>query len=121
MNIKGLGDILGSPGGDDFLGSFGKDNGDGMDFQPSFDFGGGGDMDFLTESMGSGFGRGGGGKGKGKGKKGDREGKGDKGPRENDPKQVFVANVHGATEEELRDFFSEKGEIERLKILTDRD
>jgi hypothetical protein len=87
-----------------------------MDDGPDFDFGLGGlgDMDSLMESMGGSFGSGGG-KGKGK-KKGE---KGDKGPRENDPKQLFVAGVGEASEDDLRDFFEQKGQVTRLKILKD--
>lgn len=67
------------------------------------------------------FGRGGGkGKGKdGKGKKGGKDGeKGDKGPREANPKQVFVAGIGDLGEDDIRMFFEEVGEVDRLKILT---
>lgn len=75
--------------------------------------------DFLSQSFGGDFGRGGS-KGKGKGKKGD-QGKGDKGPREANPKQVFVAGVGDLPEDEIRMFFEEAGEVDRLKLLTNED
>merc|ERR1719181_901861 len=71
-------------------------------------------MDFL----GGGFGGGKGKKGGGKGKKGKDGEKGDKGPREANPKQVFVAGVGDATEDEIRMFFEEVGEVDRFKLLT---
>jgi len=104
---------------EDILGSLGSLGGDNDDFGlgkigGDLDFGFGGDMDF-----GGGFG---GGKGKGKGKKGDKGGfggeKGEKGPREPNPKQVFVAGVGDTPEDDIRAFFEEIGEIERLKVLT---
>jgi hypothetical protein len=107
---------LGSGLGSSFLDNFGK--ADDLGFDPTFGLGGGGDMDFLSESMGSMFGRGGG-KGKGKGKK--DGGKGEKGPREADPKQLFVAGVGEASEDTLRDFFEQKGQVTRLKILKKDD
>jgi len=118
-------DILGSlgslgplGGGDD---DFGLGKSGGMDFD--FLGGGGGmdDMDFLSGGFGGGGGKG---KGKGKGKKGDKGGfrdggeKGEKGPREPNPKQVFVAGVGDTAEEEIRMFFEDVGEVDRLKVLT---
>lgn len=107
-------DILGS------LGSLGPMDGGDDDFGlgkigNDFDFLGGGGGDFLSSSFGGGFGG-----GKGKGKKGDFKGgeKGDKGPREANPKQVFVAGIGEAQEDELRMFFEEAGEVDRLKVLT---
>jgi len=104
-------DILGSlgSGGDDDFG-LGKMGGD-LDFG----LGGGDDMDFLSQSFGGGFGKGASkGKGKGKGKDGDK----DKGPREANPKQVFVAGIGDLQEDELRQFFEDMGEVDRLKVLT---
>lgn len=80
------------------------------------------DMDFL----GGGFGGfGGRGKGKGKGKKGDKGDKGERrdpnAPRDPDPKQVFVANVGDLAEEEIRGYFEEVGEVDRLKVLRNPD
>jgi len=91
----------------DFLGDLGSGGGGGLG--PSdFDFlGGGGGMDSM-DFMG-GFG----GKGKGKGK-----GKSD-GPREPNPKQVFVAGIADSGEDEVRMFFEDTGEVERLKVLRD--
>lgn len=58
------------------------------------------------------------GKGKGKkGEKGDRPGKDPNAPREANPKQVFVANIGDAPEEEIRDFFEEAGEVDRVRLL----
>jgi len=106
---------------DDILGSlgsgFGGDDDFGLGKAGDFDFlGSGGGDDFLSQSMGGGFG-----KGKGKGKKGDREGKGDKGPREANPKQVFVAGIGDLQEDEIRMFFEDVGEVDRLKLLTNED
>jgi len=105
--LSSLGGLTGDGGDDDFgLGKIGND----FDFLGS----GGDDFDF------GGFG--GGGKGKGKGKKGDKGGfggeKGDKGPREANPKQVFVAGIGDLQEDEIRAFFEEAGEVDRLKVLT---
>jgi len=111
-------DILGS------LGSLGSFSGGDDDFGlgkvgNDFDFlgSGGSDMDFLSGGFGGGFG---GGRGKGKGKDGGKKGgeKGEKGPREANPKQVFVAGVGDASEDELRMFFEDVGEVDRLKLLT---
>ncbi|CAJ1331312.1 unnamed protein product [Effrenium voratum] len=55
-------------------------------------------------------------KGKGKGKSKDK-GK----EREADPKQVFVANVADAHEDDLRAFFEQAGDVERLKVLRNPD
>mmetsp|Transcript_51979 Transcript_51979/g.96184 ORF Transcript_51979/g.96184 Transcript_51979/m.96184 type:complete len:516 (-) Transcript_51979:261-1808(-) len=67
----------------------------------------------------SGMGRG---KGKGKGKKGDKNnGKGDKGPSEANPRQVFVAGVADMAEEDIRAFFEDVGEVDRLKVLRQPD
>jgi len=119
-NVEDILGSLGSLGGKDDDLNFGLDKiGSGLG---DFDFlgSGGDDMDFL----GGGFGGGGKGKGKGKGKKGDREkgeGKGDKGPREPNPKQLFIAGTGDLAEDEIRDFFEEVGEVERIKLLTNED
>lgn len=105
-------DILGSLGSG--FGSMGGDDDFGLGKVGDFDFLGSGGGDFLSMSMGDGFG-----KGKGKGKKG--EGKGDKGPREANPKQVFVAGVGDLPEDEIRMFFEDVGEVDRLKLLTNED
>jgi len=115
---------------DDFLPKAGKSNMDDIfDSFSSLPPLGGDDMfsnDFLSQSFGGDFGRGGS-KGKGKGKKGDKGGfrdggeKGDKGPREPNPKQVFVAGVGDLGEDEIRGFFEEVGEVDRLKLLTNED
>mmetsp|Transcript_60587 Transcript_60587/g.141107 ORF Transcript_60587/g.141107 Transcript_60587/m.141107 type:complete len:574 (-) Transcript_60587:200-1921(-) len=82
-----------------------------------FDLGGPDGLDFL--SMGGGKGRG---KGKGKPKGGDKGGPRDPmAPREPNPKQVFVANVGDLVEEEIRSFFEEVGEVDRLKVLRNPD
>lgn len=57
------------------------------------------------------------GKGKGKGKSKDKS----KEPREADPKQVFVANIGDAQEDELRAFFEQAGDVDRLKVLKNPD
>lgn len=57
------------------------------------------------------------GKGKGKGKSKDKG----KEPREADPKQVFVANLGDAHEDDIRAFFEQAGDIERLKTLRNPD
>merc|ERR1719296_44356 len=93
----------------DFLGSLGGGMGGG--FGGGF---GGGDDDF----MGGGFGKG---KGKGKGKKFDGKGKDPMAPREPDPKQIFVANVGDLGEDELRSFFEDVGDVDRLKVLRNPD
>jgi hypothetical protein len=119
-NVEDILGSLGSLGGKDDGLNFGLDKiGSGLG---DFDFlgSGGGDMDFLGGGFGGGFG----GKGKGKGKKGDREkgeGKGDKGPREPNPKQLFIAGTGDLAEDEIRDFFEEIGEVERIKLLTNED
>mmetsp|Transcript_7813 Transcript_7813/g.19835 ORF Transcript_7813/g.19835 Transcript_7813/m.19835 type:complete len:540 (+) Transcript_7813:224-1843(+) len=120
-----------APGGslDDFGGlSGGGPKKASSDFD--FDFlGGGNDMDLLGSSLGGmgdddlfggGFGGGGGGKGKGKGK-GKKGEKGEREPREADPKQVFVANVGDLPEDEIRSFFEDVGDVERLKVLRNPD
>eukprot|EP00931_Biecheleriopsis_adriatica_P109348 TRINITY_DN835_c1_g1_i2.p1 TRINITY_DN835_c1_g1~~TRINITY_DN835_c1_g1_i2.p1 ORF type:complete len:489 (-),score=105.23 TRINITY_DN835_c1_g1_i2:64-1530(-) len=90
--------------------------GPGLD-EDDFGLGGGLDFDFLDGGGGS--------KGKGKGKGKSKDGKGkDKdpnAPREADPKQVFVANVGEAPEDEIRSFFEQVGEVVRLKVLKDLD
>eukprot|EP00435_Cladocopium_sp_Y103_P069829 s532_g34.t1 len=57
------------------------------------------------------------GKGKGKGKSKDKG----KEIREADPKQVFVANLGDAHEDDIRAFFEQAGDIERLKLLRNPD
>ncbi|CAE7458553.1 mrd1 [Symbiodinium pilosum] len=79
----------------------------GLDREPDFDFG----------SFGNGH--------RGKGKE-PRDGKDShkgksKEPREADPKQVFIANIGEANEDELRNFFEAAGEVERLKVLRNPD
>lgn len=89
--------------------------------------GGGGDMDFGFlgsggDDMDSLFGGGFGGKGKGKGKSKDKDkNKDPNAPREANPKQVFVANVGDMSEDDIRIFFEEIGEVDRLKLLTNPD
>jgi len=62
------------------------------------------------------------GKGKGKGKGGDKGGFRDPlAPREPNPKQVFVANVGDLAEEDIRAFFEDVGEVDRLKVLRNPD
>jgi len=124
---------------DKFLGKSGSSATDGIDldkflgskdpFGGSGGMGGSGDLDFGLGSLGggmgddmdflsSGFGGGKGGKGKGKrdkGKGGDRE-KG-KGPQEPNPKQVFVAGIGDLAEDDIRMFFEDVGEVDRLKVL----
>lgn len=116
----------GSSNMDDILGSLGTSFGGadadfGLGKMGDFDFLGsrGDDDDFLSGAMGGGFGSGKG--GKGKGKKGDKGEKGDKGPREPNPKQLFVAGVGDMPEDEIRMFFEQEGEVERLKVLTNED
>jgi len=123
------------PAGGD-LDDFGGFGGGGPKKTSDFDFdflGGGNDMDLLGSSLGGGmmgdddlfgggFGGGGKGKGKGKGKKGDKGERREPGaPREADPKQVFVANVGDLSEDEIRSFFEEVGDVERLKVLRNPD
>lgn len=120
----------GRPPGGDLGGLGGGPKKGASDFD--FDFlGGGNDLDMLG-SLGGGFGGdddlfgggfgGGKGKGKGKGKKGDKGGKGEPGaPREADPKQVFVANVGDLAEDDIRGFFEDVGDVERLKVLRNPD
>ncbi|CAE7239814.1 PABPC5, partial [Symbiodinium natans] len=104
------------PGGD----SQGKDLKSFSDFGLGFekDFGLDRERDF---DFGSSFGNG----HKGKGRE-PRDGKDShkgksKEPREADPKQVFVANIGEAHEDELRSFFEDAGEVERLKVLRNPD
>ncbi|CAE7856697.1 NUCL1 [Symbiodinium necroappetens] len=79
----------------------------GLDREPDFDFG---------PSLGNGH------KGKGKDRDGKDSHKGkSKEPREADPKQVFVANIGEAHEDDLRSFFEDAGEVERLKVLRNPD
>lgn len=134
QNARLDGDVNGFPAGraqrglpvafggddDDFLGFSGGKSGGG-DSGGDFDFLGGlgDDLDFL----------GGRGKGKGKGCKGSKGDKGDKGGgmkggekgHEPNPKQVFVAGVGDMSEDEIRMFFEEIGEVERLKVLRQPD
>merc|ERR1719410_770611 len=71
------------------------------------------DMDFMG---------GGRGKGKGKGKfKGDKGPRDPMAPREPNPKQVFVAQIGDMPEEDIRMFFEETGEVDRLKVLRNPD
>eukprot|EP00928_Gymnodinium_smaydae_P061989 TRINITY_DN4593_c0_g1_i1.p1 TRINITY_DN4593_c0_g1~~TRINITY_DN4593_c0_g1_i1.p1 ORF type:complete len:612 (-),score=185.77 TRINITY_DN4593_c0_g1_i1:41-1834(-) len=82
------------------------------------------DMDFLGTFGGGGLGgldlmrNGNEGKGKGKGKGKDKD---SKGPREADPKQIFVAGLGDATEDELRAHFEQVGSVTRVKVLTHPD
>jgi len=99
------GDTLADPFGD--LGGFSSLGKKGL-LDDNFDiFGSGGfDMDNF-----------GGGRGKGKGK-----GKRDPmAPREPNPKQVFVAQIGDMPEEDIRMFFEETGEVDRLKVLQNPD
>eukprot|EP00403_Amphidinium_massartii_P034373 CAMPEP_0178434494 /NCGR_PEP_ID=MMETSP0689_2-20121128/33452_1 /TAXON_ID=160604 /ORGANISM="Amphidinium massartii, Strain CS-259" /LENGTH=533 /DNA_ID=CAMNT_0020056559 /DNA_START=97 /DNA_END=1695 /DNA_ORIENTATION=- len=110
-----LGGDLGGIGGPGGLGGHARE-------EMSFDFLGGGRDD--EDMMGFGDSFGGKGKGKGKGKKGDKGdkgGKGDKGPSEANPRQVFVAGVADMPEDDIRTFFEEVGEVDRLKILRNPD
>jgi len=112
---KPLGGDLGGIGGVGGFGSHARE-------EISFDFlGGGRDDEDMMMGFGDSFG--GKGKGKGKGKKGDKGGggKGDKGPSEANPKQVFVAGVADMPEDDIRTFFEEVGEVDRLKILRNPD
>lgn len=72
-------------------------------------------MDFLGGGRPKGKGK------KGKGEKGDFKGKDPNAPREANPKQVFVANVGDMEEDEIREFFEEVGEVDRLKVLRQED
>eukprot|EP00929_Paragymnodinium_shiwhaense_P108692 TRINITY_DN75016_c0_g1_i1.p1 TRINITY_DN75016_c0_g1~~TRINITY_DN75016_c0_g1_i1.p1 ORF type:complete len:584 (-),score=151.86 TRINITY_DN75016_c0_g1_i1:47-1798(-) len=57
------------------------------------------------------------GKGGDKGKGGEKGGEKGAGSHVQDPRQVFVAGIGSANEEEVRAFFSSIGEIERVKVL----
>jgi len=105
-------DLMGMGIKEDF--GFGKRNnfgGDGGFGDADFGLGLGPEMDFDRPQEG--------GKGKGKGKSKDKD-KG-KEPREADPKQVFVANIGDAHEDDIRAFFEQAGDVERLKVLKNPD
>jgi hypothetical protein len=55
---------------------------------------------------------------KGKGSRGKSDKGGEKGGQEQaDPKQVFVAGIGSASEDEIRSFFNQAGEVSRVKVL----
>mmetsp|Transcript_5136 Transcript_5136/g.12311 ORF Transcript_5136/g.12311 Transcript_5136/m.12311 type:complete len:517 (+) Transcript_5136:105-1655(+) len=106
-----------------FLSSGGRGGSAGLGQDMGFDFLGSSSLrDDESDLLGfgdSGMGRG---KGRGKGKKGDKNnGKGDKGPSEANPRQVFVAGVADMAEEDIRAFFEDVGEVDRLKVLRQPD